>query len=81
MHLAFKRTVYRCLNALYRAEVPHSSKGTPAVRFGTWLYRFGLVLLAVAPTYRVDEVPTEEEIQYVVFILRSYALLVEKPTV
>ena len=79
--MAFKRSFYRCLNAAYRRDVPHSSKGVPLVPFGTWLYRTGLLLLAVAPEYGLDQTLSEQEIRNLAALLRMQSSLVEEPNV
>ena len=76
--MALNLKTYRWLYSQYRKTVPHSSKGVPEVPFGRWLYEFGLFLLVVAPQYQIDRLPTEEQIQGFVLILRSYVLVIEE---
>ena len=66
-----KRT-YNSLHAQYLREVARSPDGVPVNSFGTWLYRYALFLIAVAPGYDVDELPTEEQIRGFEAILWAY---------
>ena len=76
--MALQRRLYNLLYSEYRRSVSHSPKGVPMVPFGTWLYRFALLLLSVAPQYKIDEAPTEGQIQGFQIILRSYALFLSE---
>jgi hypothetical protein len=77
--LALNARTRRRLNTEYRKTVPRSAKGIPLYSFGTWLYHHALFLIAIAPQYEIDRLPSEQEIQGFAMILRSYALLPKKP--